>query len=163
MIMGGVILGLPLTMLTPPDNKQSLRKQLKQKLHSAFSVKSRNLDVLDAGPTSTSTIATPHLVSPTLNSRVDLAQETLIVHPPSTVQGLTGIGGLISYAWYLNQALNPLQIMDLMWAQLHLQALHLSKMFKEILHRKEVCATSLQLTQALKWLPSSHIQHCPTN
>ena len=98
---------------------------------------------------------------------MDLAQETLIVHPPSTVQGLTGIGGLISYAWYLNQALNPPQIMDPMWAQLHLQALHLSKMFKEILHRKyqceEVCATSLQLTQALKWLPSSHVQHCPTN
>ena len=68
MIMGGVILGLPLTMSTPPDNKQSLRKQLKQKLHSAFSVKSHNLDVLDAGPTSTSTVATPHLVSPTLNS-----------------------------------------------------------------------------------------------
>jgi hypothetical protein len=98
-------LGLPLTMSTP-DNKQSLRKQLKQKLRSTFSTKSRNLDVPDAGPTGDSASTTPHSVSPAHNnSRVDLVQETDIVNPPSTVQGLTGIGELISYTWCFDQAL----------------------------------------------------------
>ena len=106
---GGGILGLPLTMSVPPDNKRSLRKQLKQKLRSAFSVtKSRNLDVPDAGPTSTSAAATSHSVSPAHNnSRADLVQETVIVNPPSTVQGPTGIGELIGYGWCSDQALNP--------------------------------------------------------
>jgi len=98
--VGGVIPGLPLTMSTPPDNKRSLSKQLKQKLRSAFSVtKSRNLDVPDAEPTSTSAATMPHSASPAHNnSRVDLVRETVIVNPNPTAQGVTGIGELIDYA-----------------------------------------------------------------
>jgi hypothetical protein len=117
-VLGGVIPGLPLTMSTPPDNKRSLRKQLKQKLRSAFSVtKSRNLDVPDAGPsTSAATGATtPHSVSPAhSNPHVDLVQETVIVNPnPTSAQVVTGVGELIGYALVLRSSPQPSsQIMD---------------------------------------------------
>ena len=104
-----VIVSRPLTMSTPPDDKRSLRKQLKQKLRSAFLVtESRNLDVPDAGSTNTSGATTPFSVSSAHSnkSRVHLVQETDIVIPNPTAQGVTGIGEPISHMCF-DQALNP--------------------------------------------------------
>ena len=105
-------LGLPHTMSTPPNNERLLGKRFKQKLRSVFSSKSRNLDVPDARPTSTnvpSTATTPFSVSSAHgnNSRVHFVQETVVVNPHPTVQVLTGIGELISYAECFDQAINP--------------------------------------------------------
>ena len=94
-------------MSTPPDGEQSLRKRLKQDLRSLFSSKSRassrssrNLDAPDARPTNTSVPSTstsaPLSVSPAHStSRAHLGSEAVIVNPPSTVPGLTGIGELV--------------------------------------------------------------------